>query len=114
MSLSVTTDVQNVNIFCQAVTSRTYLIQCSYVEGSDARGCAYSISAAGVESVTGTIARNNTEGVIVELANISCYNVLVYDWERDGTIGTLPVPIDSTSAIVPCPSAPAMTTATTG
>ena len=102
MPFSVTTDVQNVNI-SQIGNTSNYSIQCSYVEGSDALGCAYTFSADGVESVTGNISRNIIEGVIVELPDVSCFNeVLVYDWESDGTIGTLPVPVDNSSTISMC------------
>ena len=92
--MSVTSDVQSVKI-CRVEGTNYYVIQCSYVEGSDARGCVYSIMGG-----VGAIARSNSEGVTVELADVICYNeVLVYDWENDGSIGTLPAPLDSTSTI---------------
>lgn len=96
----MTTDVQNVRI----ENTNNLLIQCSYVP----------ISADGAESVTGTIPRNNTKGAIVELG-ASCYNqVLVYDWESDGTIGTIPILVNGLSALPICPTtALATTTATT-
>ena len=89
--LIVTTDVQGASI-CRVEDTRTNLVQCSYVEGSDARGCTYTISAAGVQTANGTIARNNTVGMMVELVATSGYDELVlYDLENDGTTGTLPI-----------------------
>ena len=77
-----------------------YVIQCSYVEGSDARGCVYSIT-----DGVGAIDRNNSEGVTVELVNATGYNeVFAYDWESDGSIGSIPVTVESTSTIKICPS----------
>ena len=100
MSSSVTTDVQDVSI-CQVEGTNNYSIKCSYVEGSDARGCVVSIMV--LRNVT-TTARSNSEGVTVELVNVTHYNeVVVYDWESDGTFGTLAVRINSTSTITVCP-----------
>ena len=72
--------------------------------GSNARGCVYFISSDGMENVTGTIARNNSAGVTVELASVT-YKTLAYDWENDNSIGTLPVRVDSDySSIEICPT----------
>ena len=80
----------------------------------------------------GAIARNNSEGVTVELVNATGYNdevfmydwesngttgyneVFAYDWESDGTIGTIPVTVDSTITIEICPPAATTTGVTTG
>ena len=72
--------------------------------GSDVPGCVYVISSDDVmENVTGAIARNNSEGVTVDLAKVTCYNeVLAYDWESDNTTGTLPVKADIDSTIEAC------------
>lgn len=90
----VTSDVRSASI-CQA-GSTMYIIQCAYVTGSNGRGCVYCITEPSQENVTGTIARTNLNGVVVELAN--GYNeVVVYDWENDNTTGILPIrKIDTT------------------
>ena len=100
----MTTDVQSVQID-RVVGTSNYSIQCGYVMGSDARGCVYSITGAGVTE-SGNITRaDSEEGVIVELADAACYSeVLVYDWESDGSTGTLPIRVDSNSTIEICPT----------
>ena len=98
--LLVTTDVQSASI-CQVEGTRNFLILCSYVEGSDAGGCAYTILANGVEIVSGTIARNNTVGVFEELVAIDA--LLLYDLESDSTLGTLPIMQNITFNIPICP-----------
>ena len=123
---TVTTDVQSVRINCRVEGTNYYVIQCSYVEGSDARGCVYSIM-----GQIGAIARSNSEGVTVELVNATGYNdevfmydwesngttgyneVFAYDWESDGTIGTIPVTVDSTTTIEICPTTIGVTDTTT-
>ena len=47
----------------------------------------------GVENIKGAIERTNSEGVVKEVRNASCYSgeVLAKDWERDNTTGTLAV-----------------------
>ena len=54
--------------------------------------------------MTGTIARNDSDGVQVQLVN--GYSVLLaYDWENDNTTGTLPVkPLDNDSSTIMCPN----------
>ena len=101
----VTTDVQSVSI-CR-VSGTTYSVQCGYVMGSDARGCVYVIMGDDVMgNVTGTIARGNSGGETVDLADPSCFSeVLAYDWESDNTTGTLPIRRQVNSSITgSCPS----------
>ena len=46
----------------------------------------------GVDNITGEIERTNSEGVVIGLHNASFYSeILAHDWERDDTIGTLPI-----------------------
>ena len=82
---------------CQ-VDSTNYLIQCSYLSGSDVSGCVYVLVSGeeGVENVTGFIERDSN-GVTLEVANIGCYReVLAYD-----NIESLPV-ITDISHIILC------------
>ena len=89
----MTTDVQDIII--SHIRGSNYFIQCSYITGSDARGCEYTLvsKVKGVENITGNIERTNSEGVMVEVRTASCYSgeVLAKDWERDNTTGILPV-----------------------
>ena len=69
-----------------------YSVQCSYINGSNAKGCVYVLVSMVVGNITGTIKRTNSEGDLVTISNIGCYKaVLAYDWESDNTTGTLPI-----------------------
>ncbi len=106
--LVVTTDVQSVSICL--VGGTTYSIQCSYVMGSNARGCVYFIMGTAVGNVTGAIVRSNSEGVTVELPTLDGYNeVLAYDWESDNSTGTLPIKVMGSKL---CPITAIITTGT--
>ena len=97
--ITATTDVRNVSL-CQLEDTNSYLIQCGHVAGSNVQGCVYFFGT----DVTGIIARNNSAGVTVELADINSYSeVLVYDLEIDNTTGTLPIRMD-VSGIEMCPT----------
>ena len=72
--------------------------------GSEAQGCIYSITGDDIRE-NGSIPRNNSQGVIIQLAGVSCFSeVLAYDWESDGTIGLLPIGVDRNSTIEFCPN----------
>ena len=89
---TVTTDVQTVQL-CQ-LRNNTYLIRCSFISGSVAQGCNFTLKStrASVQNITGTIYRRNHRGVQSEIPTISSYNeVLAYDLEIDNTIGALPI-----------------------
>ncbi len=76
------------------VENTTYSIQCSYISGSNARGCVFILvgGVEGVANITGIINRTSSEGVRIEVPNIGCYReVLAFDVESDNTTGTLPV-----------------------
>ena len=82
------------------VENGTYSIQCSYITGSDARGCVYTLvsEVEGVDNITGEIERTNSEGVMVGLPHVGCYGeLLVYDREEDGSIGSVPIREDISS-----------------
>ena len=97
--ISGTTDVQDVIVACQ--NESTINITCTYLRGSDARGCVYTlVSMSGEDIKTGNIARGDTEEVAVEQPPYR--ELIVYDWENDGTIGSVPIRRDVSSAIASC------------
>ena len=82
------------------VEDTTYSIKCSYISGSDARGCVFILvgGVEGVANITGIINRTSSEGVLIDVPNIGCYReVLAFDLESDNTTGTLPVRRNITS-----------------
>ncbi len=88
----MTTDVEEVSF--RLVDNTTYSIQCSYISGSNARGCVFILvgGVEGVANITGIINRTSSEGVKIEVPNIGNYReVLAFDLESDNTTGTLPV-----------------------
>ena len=96
--LIVTTDVQNVSI-CQ-ITDSTFSIMCTYLSGSDARGCVYTL-VSGVDNIAGSIERG--QSVEVTVTDVQPYiDLLAHDWESDNSIGN--VPVRGINAIVPCPT----------
>ena len=72
----------------------TYIIQCTYITGSDAIGCIYTLlsTVEGVKRDSGFIKRTDSIGELMEISHICWYNELMaHDWERDNTTGTLPI-----------------------
>ncbi len=101
----MTTDVERVSLCLEENT--TYSIQCSYISGSNARGCVFILvgGVEGVANITGIINRTSSEGVRIEVPNISNYRkMLAFDLESDNTTGTLPVrgSIKTSFFHVPC------------
>ncbi len=100
----MTTDVEQVSLCL--VENCTYSIQCSYISGSNARGCVFILVSGveGVINITGIINRISSEGVRIEVPNISSYReVLAFDLENDNTTGTLPVRGSIEYRPFPCP-----------
>ncbi len=88
----MTTDLEEVQLYL--VENTTYSIQCSYISGSNARGCVFILvgGVEGVANITGIVNRTSSEGVRIKVPNIGCYReVLAFDLESDNTTGTLPV-----------------------
>ena len=89
----VTTDVQSISL-CVVTWPGNWTVNCSYVTNSNARGCHYRLITRfrARANITGVIARENTQGVFLDIHDISAYQYIVaYDWEADGSIGTYPV-----------------------
>ena len=83
--------MQDVRVCAVDTEDNTYSISCVFLSCSEARGCVYTLVGVvdRVGDVTGTIEMGDSEEVRVELRPSS--QVLAYDWERDGSFGTLPV-----------------------
>ncbi len=76
------------------VENTTYSIRCSYISGSNARGCVFILVGGeeGVANITGIINRTSSEGVRIEVPNIGSYReVLAFDLENDNTTDILPL-----------------------
>ena len=69
-----------------------YSIQCSYINGSNAKGCICVFVNMVVGNITGIIERTNSEGDLVNISNIGYHKeVLAYDWECNNTTGNLTI-----------------------
>ena len=97
-SISVdTTDVQLAEV--QFDINRTVIVTCHFAEGSQALGCHVLLSFFnGSESLN--ISRHNESFVQQEVVSdfpVYCNQseISVYDWEADGTIGELPIPVET-------------------
>ena len=98
--------MQNVSI-CQ-LNATTYTIQCTYLNGSDSRGCVFVLVSREeeVEDITGTIPRSNRDGVAIELSDIMDFNVvLAFDLEEGNAISTVPLSVTIGAATSVCPTA---------
>ena len=87
----MTTDVQSVT--ANREENNTFSIQCSYITGSDALGCVYTLVSKieKINNITGIINRTSL-GVLIDIPDAGCYEIiLAYDWESDNTTGTLPI-----------------------
>ena len=83
----VTTDVTNVTL-CQ-LNDTTFLITCTYLSGSTARGCVYTLVSEGMKNLTGRIERGSSSEITADLELYG--EVILFDWESDGTNGTTPI-----------------------
>ena len=75
---------------------------CHFAEGSQALGCHIKLSFLN-DSQTFNISREGKSLTLCDIlpVNTTCYpsdsyqsQVYVFDWEADGTMGTLPVPVE--------------------
>ncbi len=85
------------------VEDSTYSIQCSYISGSNARGCVFILvgGVEGVANITGIINRTSSDRMLVELTFIENIKLLAFDLERDNTTGNLSTSANINS-IIPC------------
>ena len=91
----------------------TYSIMCSYIIDSDARGCVFILvgGVEGVANITGIINRTSSEGVLIEVSNISYYReVLAFDLESDSTLGDLSISVGVSTGEACLTAAPAVAT----
>ena len=106
-----TTDVQSAEV--QYDNSQTVAVTCQFAEGSQALGCHVQLNFSN-DFQTWNISREKeslTTCVVLEV-KITCYpfdcnlsQLYIYDWEADGTVGTLPVLVEtmlSEGASAPC------------
>ena len=93
-----TTDVQSAE--AQYDNNQTLLVTCHFAEGSQALGCHVQLSFSNDYQAV-NISREG--GLLTSHQFIEthfpahCYQsqLYVYDWEADGTVGTLPVPVET-------------------
>ena len=88
-----TTDVQSSTI---TGSDHQLNVTCFFAEGTLAKGCVVCLKKS-AEVVYQMIPRVNgtAKGVIRTEFSVDCYNISVMDWEEDGSIGSLRVPVNS-------------------
>lgn len=91
-----TTDVQ---MSLATVGSDSVLIRCNFLTGSQSRGCHVKLEFYSNITISFNIARVNGSDYAEDYYYDTCINryfvnILVVDWERNGSIGSLPVPVD--------------------
>ena len=85
---------------CQ-LSSTTFLIACTYLAGSTARGCVYTLvsSSEGTNNLTGSVERGSSDWIA---ADLELYDeVILLDWESDGAIGTAPIRTNLSFTVCP-------------
>ena len=67
---------------------------CFFAEDTQARGCVVRLERSG-GVVYQMIPRVNetAEGVVITEFSVDCYNISVVDWEEDGSIGSVAIPM---------------------
>ncbi len=64
------------------------------MKGSVAQGCFVELSFPnGTLYALANASRNEGEKVISTTLPAHCYNISVFDWEEDGSMGDLPIPV---------------------
>jgi hypothetical protein len=93
----VTTDVQPSAAF---VALDTVTIECLFIPGTLSKGCHVRLLGSDHSMKAHNIVRiGGLDSVRKVLpATVAPADILVFDWERDGSIGNIPVPVDITRA----------------
>ena len=95
-----TTDVQLAKI---QFDNQTVAVTCHFAEGSQALGCHVQLNFSN-DFQTWNISREDELLIscVILQVNTTCYSsdcslsqAYIYDWEADGTVGTLPVPVET-------------------
>ena len=93
-----TTDVQLAEV--EFDNNQTLAVTCYFAEGSQAFGCHVQLSFS-IDSQAVNISREDRSLKICQEIKTHfpshCYQsqLYVYDWEADGTVGTLPIPVET-------------------
>ena len=90
-----TTDVQHAVV--QFDNNQTVAVTCHFAEGSQALGCHVQLSFSS-DSEAVNISREDRSLIICQEIKThfpSQSQLYVYDWEADGTMGTLPIPVET-------------------
>ena len=91
---SVTTDVQRSII---NVTSLSVTVECYFFNGSSSLGCYVEFSGANFSTIAKNITRSTGRQEVAIPGGIdTCVDLrfAVFDWESDGSIGNVPVPVE--------------------
>ncbi len=83
----------------------TYAVRCSYMAGSNARGCVYFLSNGADNNnniMTGFIERRRISGVQIDIEDISRSELLAFDWEENNSTSNISVQ-GTFSVIEECP-----------
>ena len=99
-SVSISADTTDVQLaVVQFDNNQTVAVTCHFAEGSQALGCHAELSFSS-DSQAVNISRVNRSFIACQLIKTrfpSHYyqsQFYVYDWEADGTVGTLPIPVE--------------------
>ena len=110
----VTTDVQNASVSRSDSDEDSVIVTCRFTEGSQALGCHVELR---IQSSLNVMFSQDipiqsleaTSGIITLAYPLSCYDICAFDWESDGTIGQLCVPVrveHTLSGAVQCVDSP--------
>ena len=88
------TDIRDVRVVALKDNTQTILVTCDFIRGSDAQGCMV-ILVGELDNITVNLTRENlhTTGTINLTHLLSCYyEIIGFDIESNGSVGTLAVP----------------------
>ena len=90
MTSTDTTDVQHVNV--TLLSDISFRIECVFISGSDAEGC-WVVLVGDFHNHTLNLTRTNNSVITRVDYHVSCYKeVIGFDIESDGSVGTLAIP----------------------